>query len=279
MKLGWAHGALITTFPGDTTMATLDQVRAFAKGGSARIQRIGFGARGSSASSSILGSVRTMGSAKTRPAGRRRQAQSASARRRGAARNRVAVKRRTPSVIPMISYEDGVGALEWLARAFGFRETTRLTASDGSLLHGEMRAGDGLIMLASPTPDYRGPKRHREACEQARRWSAVPWIIDGVLVFVERLKATSRAPGPPVRRSSPKSKRGRPADGIEPKIWKAIAGSFSNADDGRRNEAAESRMAPTVPSMKRSSSSNRWAARRCTSHGSEARMNDHRIPF
>jgi 2-dehydro-3-deoxygluconokinase len=38
-KLGWAHGALLTTFPGDTTMATVDQVRAFAKGGSARIQR------------------------------------------------------------------------------------------------------------------------------------------------------------------------------------------------------------------------------------------------
>ncbi len=39
LKLGWAHGALLTTFPGDTTMATLEQVRAFAKGGSARIQR------------------------------------------------------------------------------------------------------------------------------------------------------------------------------------------------------------------------------------------------
>ncbi len=39
LRLGWAHGALLTTFPGDTTMATLDQVRAFAKGGSARIQR------------------------------------------------------------------------------------------------------------------------------------------------------------------------------------------------------------------------------------------------
>jgi 2-dehydro-3-deoxygluconokinase len=39
VKLGWAHGALLTSFPGDTTMATLDQVRAFAKGGSARIQR------------------------------------------------------------------------------------------------------------------------------------------------------------------------------------------------------------------------------------------------
>ncbi len=39
VKLGWAHGALATTFPGDTTMATLEQVRALAKGGSARIQR------------------------------------------------------------------------------------------------------------------------------------------------------------------------------------------------------------------------------------------------
>jgi len=39
VRLGWAHGALVTTFPGDTTMATLEQVVAFAMGGSARIQR------------------------------------------------------------------------------------------------------------------------------------------------------------------------------------------------------------------------------------------------
>ncbi|MGB7566685.1 MAG: sugar kinase [Chitinivibrionales bacterium] len=39
VNLGWAHGALLTTFPGDTTMSTVEQVRAFAKGGSARIQR------------------------------------------------------------------------------------------------------------------------------------------------------------------------------------------------------------------------------------------------
>ena len=39
VNLGWAHGALLTTYPGDTTMASIDQVRAFAKGGSARIQR------------------------------------------------------------------------------------------------------------------------------------------------------------------------------------------------------------------------------------------------
>src|SRR3954462_2924055 len=39
LRLGWAHGALLTTFPGDTTMATLADVRNLAKGGSARIQR------------------------------------------------------------------------------------------------------------------------------------------------------------------------------------------------------------------------------------------------
>jgi len=39
VNLGWAHGALLTTFPGDTTMATVEQVKSLAKGGSARIQR------------------------------------------------------------------------------------------------------------------------------------------------------------------------------------------------------------------------------------------------
>lgn len=97
-----------------------------------------------------------------------------------------------PSVIPMIAYEDGVGALEWLAKAFGFRESMRLTGPDGTLSHGEMKAGDGVIMLATPTPAYESPKRHRETCERARRWSAVPWIIDGVLVYVDDLDAHYR---------------------------------------------------------------------------------------
>jgi PhnB protein len=93
----------------------------------------------------------------------------------------------TPAVVPMISYEDGVAALDWLRKAFGFREIARLTTPDGRLSHGEMEAGKGLIMLASPTPEYRSPKRHREVCEQARKWSAVPWIVDGVLVYVDDL--------------------------------------------------------------------------------------------
>jgi len=39
LRLGWAHGALVTTYPGDTSYATLSEVEALAKGGSARVQR------------------------------------------------------------------------------------------------------------------------------------------------------------------------------------------------------------------------------------------------
>ena len=39
LKLGWAHGALLTTYPGDTSMATREQVEALASGDSARIKR------------------------------------------------------------------------------------------------------------------------------------------------------------------------------------------------------------------------------------------------
>ncbi len=39
LRLGWAHGALLTTYHGDVTMARLDEVEALAKGGSARVQR------------------------------------------------------------------------------------------------------------------------------------------------------------------------------------------------------------------------------------------------
>lgn len=93
------------------------------------------------------------------------------------------------SVIPMIAYEDGVAALEWLSRAFGFREIRRMIGPEGQLAHGEMAAGDGVIMLATPSPAYEGPRAHRAHCERARTWSEVPYIIDGVLVTIPDVAA------------------------------------------------------------------------------------------
>ncbi len=92
---------------------------------------------------------------------------------------------RYPAVIPMLAYENGPAAMDWLARAFGFRERARMLGEGGRLSHGEMQAGDGVIMLATPSPHYQGPKHHREECDAARLWSEVPYIIDGVLVYVD----------------------------------------------------------------------------------------------
>lgn len=39
LRLGWAHGGLLTTFTGDVSQASLAEVEALASGGSARVQR------------------------------------------------------------------------------------------------------------------------------------------------------------------------------------------------------------------------------------------------
>ncbi len=90
-----------------------------------------------------------------------------------------------PTVAPMLSYEDAGAASAWLARAFGFRERFRYTEPDGRVSHVELAMDDGVVMLATPTPDYESPKRHRERCEAAARWSRSPYVIDGVLVYVD----------------------------------------------------------------------------------------------
>lgn len=116
-------------------------------------------------------------------------------------------------VFPMLAYEDGLAAMDWLAQTFGFLEVTRMLGPNGELAHGEMETGKGIIMLNTPTPDYESPKRLRLSYEKAKLWSSVPWVIDGVLVFVdnvdehyERAKAAGAnilsepEDGPPARR-------------------------------------------------------------------------------
>jgi uncharacterized glyoxalase superfamily protein PhnB len=44
-------------------------------------------------------------------------------------------------------------------------------------------------MLATPTPDYEGPRQHSSHCDAAAAWAAAPWVIDGVLVYVDDVAA------------------------------------------------------------------------------------------
>ena len=92
------------------------------------------------------------------------------------------------SIFPMLAYEDGAAAIEWLTNAFGFSERMRVE-ENGTIGHAELELNGGVVMLATPTPEYVAPRRHREQCEQARKWSEVPYVIDGVLVYVDDLDA------------------------------------------------------------------------------------------
>jgi PhnB protein len=92
-------------------------------------------------------------------------------------------------VVPMLAYAEGSAAMAWLSNAFGFEERERWLDESGVLTHGEMSTGRGLIMLATPTPDYESPRLHRSHCRAAAAWSAAPWVIDGVLVYVDDVVA------------------------------------------------------------------------------------------
>src|SRR5579884_4056547 len=94
-----------------------------------------------------------------------------------------------PTVVPMLAYEDPGAALDWLAKAFGFRERLRLEMPDGRIGHAEMDVGEnGVIMLATPSPDYEPPRKHRQTCARAAAWLAVPYVVDGVLVHVANVE-------------------------------------------------------------------------------------------
>lgn len=89
------------------------------------------------------------------------------------------------TVFPMIAYEDAAAAMDWLVRAFGFTERRRMTDKQGRVVHGELELSGNIVMVASPTPDYRSPRSHSESCPQAKQWLTAPWVIDGVLAFVD----------------------------------------------------------------------------------------------
>ena len=93
-----------------------------------------------------------------------------------------------PGVVPMLAYADGPAAMEWLCDAFGFRERVRMMDGD-RLTHGELDTEFGRVMLATGPDAYEGPQRHRSHCAVADEWLSVPWIVDGVLVYVRDVRA------------------------------------------------------------------------------------------
>lgn len=69
------------------------------------------------------------------------------------------------SIVPMLMYEDVSGAIEWLSRVLGFRESLRYVASDGRVTHAQMTFSEHEIMLGWPGPEYQSPRRCGHVCQ------------------------------------------------------------------------------------------------------------------
>jgi PhnB protein len=92
----------------------------------------------------------------------------------------------TKCAVPLLSYEDVGAAIDWLSLAFGFRERgPRSTEEDGTVTHAELELDGALVMLGWPGRDYQSPGHHAEVCEHAQTWLDVPFIVDGVMIYVE----------------------------------------------------------------------------------------------
>ena len=90
-------------------------------------------------------------------------------------------------IVPFIGYEDAAAAIDWLERAFGFRENRDARHEDGgTITHAELNVEGATIFLSTP-PAYASTLR--ATSETARRAYDNPWVIDGYFVHVDDLDA------------------------------------------------------------------------------------------
>jgi PhnB protein len=89
-----------------------------------------------------------------------------------------------PQVTPYLLYEDVPAALDFLSKAFGFREQLRYTAEDGTVNHAEMRLDrGGVIFMGDPGPDFESPTRRGSPGAQVHVY------LDDVDAHFQRAKA------------------------------------------------------------------------------------------
>lgn len=92
------------------------------------------------------------------------------------------------NIIPMLSYENGIAAIEWLEKAFGFVENKTMRFMEGGrLTHAELRLSENIIMLATPTSDYESINKQRINYLQMNKGLSVPYIVNGLLVYVDNV--------------------------------------------------------------------------------------------
>lgn len=72
----------------------------------------------------------------------------------------------TMAITPYLYYDDVRGALQFLAKAFGFRPVgDQMKGPDGRVRHAAMKLGSDLIMMGGPEGGYRNPKKRGQTTQ------------------------------------------------------------------------------------------------------------------
>ena len=84
-----------------------------------------------------------------------------------------------PRITPNIFYDDLAGALEWLAKAFGFETRMSMPGPDGTSMQVEMQCADSAVMMSptSATEQWKSPK------------SLAGSVTQGLYVYVDNVDA------------------------------------------------------------------------------------------
>jgi uncharacterized glyoxalase superfamily protein PhnB len=88
-------------------------------------------------------------------------------------------------VVPMLAYEDAGRAADWISKVFGFKEVERFHNGAGTVTDVRMELDGATILVGHPSDAYQGPRRHAQACALARQWLETPFIVDGVVVYID----------------------------------------------------------------------------------------------
>jgi uncharacterized glyoxalase superfamily protein PhnB len=93
-------------------------------------------------------------------------------------------------LVPFLGYEDAAAAIEWLSAAFGAVENVdaRSTDAGGTINHAELDLEGSTIFLSTPA-GYVASRKHRQRCEVEAQMHDNPWVVDGLFVEVDDVKA------------------------------------------------------------------------------------------
>ena len=95
----------------------------------------------------------------------------------------------TQRIVPFVGYEDAAAAIDWLERAFGFREKRdQRHEENATITHAELELEGAAVYVSTPA-GYASPRTLRAESDRARRAYDNAWVIDGHFVQVDDVDA------------------------------------------------------------------------------------------